>query len=70
MIINSKHHELFEHFQKADENEGEALKALNSYMATPNPDWNIIKDLMQRFEEMHETKMKLWNKLKEITVSP
>jgi hypothetical protein len=70
MIISSAHHDLFNQFKKADETEGEVIKALNSYMATPNADWNIIKKLMQQFEEAHETKMRLYNKLKELSIAP
>ena len=70
MIISSEHHELFSQFKKADETEGEAIRALNSYMATPNADWNITKKLMHQFEEAHEAKMKLYNKLKKLSIAP
>lgn len=69
MIISSEHHDLIEEFKKANEIEGEAIKALNTYMASTDADRSITMQLFQRFEDAHGRKMKLYAQLKELDFS-
>lgn len=69
MIISSEHHDLLEEFKKANEIEGDAIKAMSEYTTTPNPDKTLAMQLFKRFEEAHERKMMLYSKLKEFNLS-
>lgn len=68
MIISSEHHDLIEEFQRANEIEGEIIKALSSYMTTPGCDRARINELSQKMEEAHKAKMILWGKLEAVNL--
>jgi len=71
MIISSRHHDLIEEFQKANEDEGRALKALSSYMknSSSGSGDEKQKQLFKQFEEAHERYMKLHGDLKKLDLS-
>lgn len=70
MIISSEHRDLLEQFNAANDFEGATIKALSEYMSTPNADRNIVNRLTKAFEDAHEAKMQLWDKLKSVSMTP
>lgn len=69
MIISSEHHDLIEEFKSANEVEGEAIKALHAYMASPGAEKAVIMQLSRQFEEAHDKKMEIYSKLKKLDMS-